>query len=97
MTDDRHRFRPCEIYECEPEVSLLNAAFSPDIAPRRPLPLHAVLSDVCAHTEVLARRLEGGVSVRGEDEREAIRVLYLATRRQLEAIAVALEVLDSDR
>jgi hypothetical protein len=92
MRDDR--YRPCEIVEFEDTVSIINDPHSPDITPRRPLPLHAVLNDVRAHTEVLARRLEGGVRCRSDQQRDLIRRLYLATRRQLEALSAALEVLD---
>jgi hypothetical protein len=87
------RFRPCELVDLADSTSLLNEP-SPDIPQRRQLPLPAVLNDVRAHTEVLARRLEAGVHVRSDEQREVIRRLYLQTRRQLEAIAVALEVLD---
>jgi hypothetical protein len=74
------RFRPCELVELGPETSLLNEP-TVDIPPRRQLPLDAVLRDVRAHTELLAARLEAGVVVRDDEEREVIRTLYLATRR----------------
>jgi hypothetical protein len=90
------RFRPCEIADLEDAISWINE-LPVDIPQRRQVPLRAVLSDVRAHTEVLAARLEAGVVVHGDAEREAVRVLYLQTRRQLEAIAVALELLDGDR
>ena len=89
------RFRPCEIAELGPETSLLNEP-AVDIPPRRQVPLRAVLNDVRAHTELLAARLEAGVHVRGDEQREVVRRLYLQTRRQLEAIAVALDVLAGD-
>ena len=88
MSDDR--FRPCEIAEAENPVSLINEPHSPDIALRRQPPLAAVLNDVRTHTEVLAKRLEDGVRACTDAERDAVRALYLQTRRQLEAIAVAL-------
>jgi hypothetical protein len=74
MRDDR--FRPCEIVELEDPISLINDPHSPDITPRHPLPLHAVLNDVRAHTEVLARRLESGVHARSDEQRDPIRRLY---------------------
>jgi hypothetical protein len=96
MSEDR-RFRPCEIVELEDTVSLINEPRSLDITPRRQMPLHAVLNDVCSHTAVLAARLESGVVVHSDEQRDAVRALYLQTRRQLEAIAVALDVLAADR
>jgi hypothetical protein len=89
------RFRPCEIADLEDAISWINE-LPVDIPLRRQVPLDALLNDVRAHTEVLAARLEAGVVVHGDAQREAVRALYLATRRQLEAIAVALDALGAD-
>jgi hypothetical protein len=88
MGDDR--YRPCAIFEVGDGTSLLNEP-AIDISLRRELPLGAVLHDVRVRTEALATRLEGGVPCRNEGQREAVRALYLATRRQLEAIAAAVD------
>jgi hypothetical protein len=93
MRDDR--FRPCEIADLG-DSSLLNEP-AVDIVPRRPPPLPAFLNDVRAHTAALAARLEAGVSVHSDLERDAVRALYLQTRRLLEALALALDVLAADR
>jgi hypothetical protein len=89
------RFIPCELVELEDPVSLLNEP-AVDIVQRRRPPLDAVLRDVQRNASVLAARLEAGVVVHGDAERDAVKALYLQTRRQLEAIAVALEVLAAD-
>jgi hypothetical protein len=88
------RFRPCEIVDLEDPISLINEPRSPDISPRRQLPLHAVLNDVRAHTAALAARLESGVHARSDEQRDLIRRLYLQTRRQLEVLVAALELLE---
>jgi hypothetical protein len=87
------RFWPCEIADLEDAISWINEP-AVDIPPCRQPPLHAVLNDVRAHTEALAARLEAGVHAGSDEQRDAVRALYLATRRQLEAIAKALELLD---
>jgi hypothetical protein len=90
------RFRPCEISEATDVISWLNEPTT-DIARRRELPLSAVLANVRVHTEALAVRLEAGVYVSGDEEREVVRRLYLQTRRQLEALAVAVGLLTVER
>jgi hypothetical protein len=92
MRDDR--FRPCEISELGDTISWINEPHSPDIPLRRQPPLHAVLRDAHNHTEVLARRLEGGVRARTDQERDLIRRLYLQTRRQIEVLVAALALLE---
>jgi hypothetical protein len=88
-------FQPCEIWELEDGTSLLNEP-AVDIPLRRQLLLHAVLRDVQCHTEVLAARLESGVRCCSDGQRDSVRRLYLATRRQLEAIATALDLLSAN-
>jgi hypothetical protein len=88
----RDRYRPCEVFDLADQTSLLNEP-AVDIRLRRQPPLSAVLADVRNHTEVLAARLEAGVHVRTDADREVVKALYLATRRQLEALAAALELL----
>jgi hypothetical protein len=88
------RFRPCEIIELADTISLLNEEHTPDISPRHARPLAAVLAENLRSVEALLDCLEHGVSARTEAQRDAISRLYLASRRQLEAIAVALELMD---
>jgi hypothetical protein len=88
-------FQPCEIWELADEPSLLNES-SPDISQRRRLPLEAVLGDVRAHTLVLAARLEAGTRCHSDAQRDCVRRLYLTTRRQLEALSVALDLLSGE-
>jgi hypothetical protein len=91
MSDDR-RFRPCEITELANPVSLLNEPLSPDIAPRRQLPLSALIAANLANTEALLARLEGGVRCRSDEGRDGIRELYLSAKHFARALQRCLDL-----
>ena len=55
-------------------------------------PLHAVLVESLTHTRALLTRLEGGVRVPRDQQRETVRALYVATRNQLQALVACLEL-----
>ena len=55
-------------------------------------PLHTVLVENLNSTQALLRRLEDGVSVPRDAQREIIRLLYVATRHQVQALAAVLEL-----
>ena len=54
--------------------------------------LHAVLCEALTNTQALLARLEAGVTVPRVEQREVIRLLYVATRHQVKALAAVLEL-----
>ena len=94
MTDDRHRYWPRQFDEIEGNgVSLINEPIRNAI-PLRPVqrPLHAVLVEALTNTQALLSRLEAGVHVPKAEQREAVRELYVAARRQAKALSATLEL-----
>ena len=77
-------------------VTWLNEPVPPDNvrsigrAARRPL--HAVLCEALTNTQALLARLEAGVTVPRQEQREVVRLLYVATRHQAKALAAVLEL-----
>ena len=55
-------------------------------------PLHAVLIENLNSTRALLRRLEDGVHVPRQEQREVVRLLYVATRHQVQALTACLEL-----
>ena len=51
------------------------------------LALHAVLCEALTNTQALLARLEAGVHVPRSEQREVVRLLYVATRHQVKALA----------
>ena len=54
--------------------------------------LHAILVESLNSTRALLRRLELGVHVARQEQREVIRLLYVATRHQVQALTACLEL-----
>ena len=54
--------------------------------------LYALLVGVRNHAQALLERLEAGVHVSHDQQREIIRLLYVATRHQVKALAATLEL-----
>jgi hypothetical protein len=54
--------------------------------------LHAILVESLNSTRALLRRLELGVHVPRQEQREVVRLLYVATRHQRDAVAAVLEL-----
>ena len=61
------------------------------LAARTARPLHAVLVESLNSTQALLQRLEAGVTVPRDQQREIIRLLYVATRHQVKALIATLE------
>ena len=55
-------------------------------------PLHAVLCEALTNTQVLLTRLEAGVTVPRDQQREILRLLYVARRNQAKALIATLEL-----
>jgi hypothetical protein len=77
-------------------VSLINQPLPPDnvrtlVRPNQ-RPLHAVLGEALTNTQALLTRLEVGVTVPRQEQREVVRLLYVATRHQVRALAATLEL-----
>jgi hypothetical protein len=97
MMDDK--YWPRSIEEVAEKVSLLNEPLSaPDGTVALPVwqrerPLHAALCESLKQTKELLTRLEArGVYVRRDDQREVVRLLYVATRHQVQALAATLKL-----
>ena len=96
--DDRKRFWPRSFaYEPvdDPPVTILNEPPLPDNVTSMPIrqrSLHATLCEALTNTQALLARLEAGVRVPQAEHRELVRALYVATRRQLDALSATLGV-----
>jgi hypothetical protein len=77
-------------------VSLINEPVLEDVRELRPgakqRSLHAVLCEALTNTKALLTRLEAGVTVPRSEQREVVRLLYVATRHQVKALAATLEL-----
>ena len=77
-------------------VTFINDALPPDnvraLARLNKRSLHAVLCEALTNTQALLQRLELGVHVARAEQREVIRLLYVATRHQVKALAAVLEL-----
>jgi hypothetical protein len=95
MDDTRDRYRLWEwADEDAPRFgSVLSEPLAPEnvIALPKLRPLHQVLVENLNSTRALLRRLEDGVCVPKDGQREIIRLLYVATRQQLKALIATLE------
>src|SRR5262249_27986642 len=99
MLDDRDRFWPrqfAEMVEDAVPTSLINEPVPPDnvtaLVPRQ-RSIHAVLVESLNSTQALLTRLESGrVCVPRQEQREIVRLLYVATRHQVKALATTLEL-----
>jgi hypothetical protein len=84
-----------ELTEHPIPVSLINEPLLPDnvrtLVPRQ-RSIHAVLVEGLNSTQALLTRLESGVTVPRQEQREVVRLLYIATRNQARALAAVLEL-----
>jgi len=92
------KYWPRDIAEVDERPSLINEPLSaPDGTTALPVcyrerPLHAVLCESLKQTRELLNRLElRGVQVARAEQREVVRLLYVATRHQVKALAAVLE------
>jgi hypothetical protein len=94
--DDKYRPRTFEELAGDPTpVTLINEPLPPDnvttLVPRQ-RSIHAVLVESLNSTQALLTRLENGVCVPKDQQREVVRLLYVATRHQVKALAATLEL-----
>ena len=91
---NRYWPRPFDEIEGTPQT-WLNEPVPPDnvatLAPRQ-RSLHAVLVENLNSTRALLRRLELGVHVARQEQREVIRMLYVATQHHVKALTAVLEL-----
>jgi hypothetical protein len=100
MLDDKYRPRSFEELADDPTpVTLINEPVPPDnvrtmtiVRAERARSLHAVLCEALTNTQALLTRLEAGVTVPRDQQREIVRLLYVATRHQVKALAAVLEL-----
>jgi len=78
-------------------VSIINEPIHDEVIELRPgqasASLHALLVGVRNQAQALLERMENrGVQVARQEQREIIRLLYVATRHQVKALAAVLEL-----
>ena len=96
---DRSKFWPRtaeELAEDPIPRSFINQPLLPDnvrplVSPNR-RSLHAVLCEALTDTQALLARLEAGVQVQHNGQREVVRALYVASRNQAKALIATLEL-----
>jgi hypothetical protein len=71
------KYWPAQIAELENRPSLIGAP---------------VLCEALTNTKALLMRLEDGVTVPRQQQREIVRLLYVATRNQAKALIATLEI-----
>ena len=95
LMDDKYRPRSFEELCSDPiPTTLLNEPVreTVELRPGAKRSLHAVLVESLTNTKALLSRLEAGVHVARNEQREVIRLLYVATRHQVKALAAVLEL-----
>ena len=99
MLDDRDRYWPRRFEEMANDrtpVSWINEPVPPDnvsaLVQTKKRSLHAILVESLNSARALLRRLELGVHVPRQEQREVIRLLYVATQHQAKALAAVLEL-----
>jgi hypothetical protein len=95
--DDKYRPRTFEEMADDPTpVTLINEPLPPGnvrvLVRPQVRSLHAVLCEALTNTQALLTRLESGVTVPRDQQREVVRLLYVATRHQVKALAAVLEL-----
>jgi len=88
------KYWPCPVDELPDRRSLICEPLPPENVISLPKSRHllAVLVENLNSTRALLRRLEAGVQVQHNGQREVVRALYVATRNQAQALAVVLEL-----
>ena len=97
MLGDKYRPRTFEeLADDRTPVTFVNELSPPDnvstLVRTGQRSLHAVLCESLKQTKELLARLELGVYVPRAEQREIIRLLYIATRHQVKALAAVLEL-----
>ena len=83
-----------ELAEDPIPVSLINQPLPPDnvIALPKTRSLYAMLCQTLIDTQALLARMEAGVQVQHNEQREVVRALYVASRNQAKALIATLEL-----
>ena len=89
-----NKYWPAQIDEIENRRSLICEPLPPEnvISLPKARSLHAVLIENLNSTRALLRRLEDGVHVPRQQQREIVRLLCVSTRHQTAALAAVLEL-----
>jgi hypothetical protein len=92
-----NRYWPRQFDEIEgTPVSWLNEPVPPPnvsaLVQTKQRSLHAILVETLNSTRALLRRLEAGVTVPRQEQREVVRLLYVAAQHQAKALAAVLEL-----
>ena len=95
--DRRYHPRTFEELASDPiPQTFINEPLPPDNVSALPVArvrsIHAALVESLNSTQALLRRLELGVTVPRDGQREVVRALYVATRNQVRALAACLEL-----
>jgi len=95
--DDKYRPRTfAEMADDRTPVTFISEPLPPDnvrtLVQPKVRSLHAVLCAALTNTQALLTRLESGVCVPRQEQREVVRLLYVATRHQVQALAAVLEL-----
>ena len=88
------KYHPAQIEEMEGRKSFISQPLPPEnvITLPKSRPLHQILVENLNSTRALLTRLESGVCVPRDQQRETVRLLYVATRHQVKALAAVLEL-----
>ena len=97
MTEHRYWPRQFEELGSDPiPVTLINEPLPPDNVRTLVRPtqrsLHAVLCEALINMQALLARLEAGVTVPRDRQRETVRLLDVSTRHQVKALVAVLEL-----
>jgi hypothetical protein len=89
-----NKYWPAQVDEVEDRRSLINEPLPPPNVVSLPKvrSFHAVLIENLNSTRALLQRLEDGVHVPRQEQREVVRLLYVATWHQVKALAAVLEL-----
>ena len=89
-----NKYWPCPIDELPDRRSLISEPLPPPNVVSLPKvrSFHAVLIENLNSTRALLRRLEDGVHVPRQQQREIVRLLCVSTRHQTAALAAVLEL-----
>ena len=89
-----NKYWPAQIDEVEDRPSLIKEPLPPDnvIALPKTRSLYAMLCQTLIDTQALLARMEAGVQVQHNGQREVVRALYVASRNQAKALIATLEL-----
>jgi hypothetical protein len=88
------KYWPAQTDETENRPSFISQPLPPEnvITLPKSRPLHQILVENLNSTRALLTRLESGVCVPCPEQRELVRLLYVASRNQAKALIATLEL-----